>query len=95
MPTTRKGPASGTSTGRVAKTKREGPKRGLSAFMIFSKEERPKVVEENPDIKFGDVGKVLGEKWRTLEPERKKKFEAEAAKDKERYEREKAAMGTK
>merc|ERR1712080_579528 len=40
------------------------PKRGLSAYMFFANEQRDKVREDNPGIKFGEVGKMLGEKWK-------------------------------
>ncbi len=35
-------------------------------------------------IAFGEVGKVLGEKWKAITPEDKSKYEAMAATDKER-----------
>jgi len=66
------------------------PKRGLSAYMFFANEHRDKVREENPGIKFGDVGKLLGEKWKELTDKEKGPFEAKAKADKERYESEKA-----
>mmetsp|Transcript_4974 Transcript_4974/g.10722 ORF Transcript_4974/g.10722 Transcript_4974/m.10722 type:complete len:694 (-) Transcript_4974:634-2715(-) len=67
------------------------PKKGLSAFMYFSNEMRNKVKEENPGIAFGEVGKLLGERWKALPAEQKVKFEQMAEKDKERYTREMAA----
>ncbi|KAG9685744.1 hypothetical protein KCU81_g5452, partial [Aureobasidium melanogenum] len=67
------------------------PKRGLSAYMFFANEQREKVREENPGIKFGDVGKILGEKWKSLNEKQKTPYEAKAAADKKRYEEEKAA----
>ncbi|KAF2863831.1 hypothetical protein K470DRAFT_280083 [Piedraia hortae CBS 480.64] len=67
------------------------PKRGLSAYMFFANEQRDKVREDNPGIKFGEVGKILGEKWKALEPKDKEPYEAKATADKKRYEEEKAA----
>ena len=49
-------------------------KKPLSGFMKFCKEKRPEVMDENPDIAFGDVGKRLGEKWRALSEAEKKKY---------------------
>jgi len=66
------------------------PKRGLSAYMFFANAQRDKVREENPGIKFGEVGKLLGEKWKELTDKEKKPYEAQAAADKERYEAAKA-----
>lgn len=49
-------------------------KKPLSGFMLFSKENRPKVKEENPDISFGQLGKKLGEMWRALSDKEKQEF---------------------
>lgn len=61
------------------------PKRGLSAFILFSQAVRPELMLENPDIKFGDVGKQLGERWRALSDDDKKPYAAKAEVDKARY----------
>jgi len=42
--------------------------------MLFAKETRPKVKEENPDITFGEVGKELGKRWRALTDEEKAEY---------------------
>ncbi|KAL8959972.1 MAG: hypothetical protein Q9193_003245 [Seirophora villosa] len=39
----------------------------------------------------GQVGKVLGEKWKALNAKQREPYEAKAKADKERYEREKAS----
>lgn len=39
----------------------------------------------------GDVGKMLGERWKNLSEKQKAPYEAKAAADKKRYEEEKAA----
>ncbi|KAF2165822.1 hypothetical protein M409DRAFT_55682 [Zasmidium cellare ATCC 36951] len=67
------------------------PKRGLSAYMFFANDQRDKVRDDNPGIKFGEVGKILGEKWKGLTEKQKAPYEAKAAADKKRYEEEKAA----
>jgi len=66
------------------------PKRGLSAYMFFANDNRDKVREDNPGIKFGEVGKLLGERWKELTDKEKGPYEAKAAADKKRYEKEKA-----
>ncbi len=38
--------------------------------------------KENPEITFGEVGKVLGEKWKAIGATEKAKFEEMAKKDK-------------
>ncbi|KAK5128213.1 Non-histone chromosomal protein 6 [Meristemomyces frigidus] len=71
------------------------PKRGLSAYMFFANDQRDKVRDDNPGIKFGEVGKQLGEKWKALNEKQKAPYEAKAAADKKRYEEEKAAYTAK
>jgi len=77
----------------IGKKKKDpnAPKRGLSAYMFFANEQREKVREDNPGIKFGEVGKLLGEKWKALSEKQRTPYEAKAAADKKRYEEEKAA----
>ncbi|POY70702.1 hypothetical protein BMF94_6285 [Rhodotorula taiwanensis] len=77
----------------AAKPKKDpnAPKRNLSAYMIFSQDKRAEVKEENPDVSFGELGKLLGAKWKSVTPEEKKIYEDKAAADKTRYEKEKAA----
>ena len=67
------------------------PKRGLSAYMFFANEQRENVREENPGITFGQVGKILGERWKALNDKQRAPYEAKAAADKKRYEDEKQA----
>ncbi|RFU23686.1 hypothetical protein B7463_g12652, partial [Scytalidium lignicola] len=79
--------------GRTEKKKKDpnAPKRGLSAYMFFANEQRDNVRDENPGISFGQVGKVLGERWKALNDKQRAPYEAKAAADKKRYETEKAS----
>ncbi|KAL4969546.1 high-mobility group nucleosome-binding protein [Aspergillus stella-maris] len=86
---TRKAPAKRETTRK--KKDPNAPKRGLSAYMFFANDNREKVREENPGITFGQVGKMLGEKWKALSDKDRKPYEDKAATDKKRYEDEKAA----
>jgi transketolase len=36
------------------------PKRAMSAFMFYSQEHRSQVQEMNPDVSFGQIGRILG-----------------------------------
>ena len=54
--------------------KQEGGKKKLSGFMKFSKEQRPNIMKENPGIEFTQVGKKLGEKWRSLSAAEKARY---------------------
>lgn len=65
------------------------PKRALSAYMFFANENRDIVRAENPDVTFGQVGRILGERWKALSSEEKTPYEAKAEADKKRYESEK------
>ncbi|CAG5146254.1 hypothetical protein GT037_000920 [Alternaria burnsii] len=89
--TTRKAAPKSKADGGKKKKDPNAPKRGLSAYMFFANEQREKVREDNPGIKFGEVGKVLGEKWKALNEKQRTPYEAKAAADKKRYEEEKAA----
>ncbi|PGH27425.1 non-histone chromosomal protein 6 [Polytolypa hystricis UAMH7299] len=91
-------PKEKTTSGRktkargVEKKKKDpnAPKRGLSAYMFFANDQRESVREDNPGISFGQVGKLLGERWKALNEKQRIPYEAKAAADKKRYEDEKA-----
>lgn len=51
------------------------PKRPLTAYMIFCKENRKEVRKENPDLSNPEQVRKLAEKWSKLNEEAKKPFE--------------------
>jgi hypothetical protein len=63
------------------------PKHIISAYLFFTMEERPRLRAEGLAIS----GTNLGERWRDLTAEQKRRYEDMAAKDKERYWREMTA----
>ena len=63
----------------------DAPKRSRSAYVFFTIEMRPQILQEFPEIKFTDVGHIMGERWRALTPEEKKRFDDLAAEDKKRF----------
>lgn len=80
----------GTDGGTKAKKSRkkkdkDAPKKALAAFMFFSNAKREQIKTENPGIAFGEVGKKLGELWRSLTLEEKAPYDAKAEEDKGRY----------
>lgn len=81
-----------TEKKKVTRKKKDpnAPKRSLSAYMFFANENRDIVRAENPGISFGQVGRLLGEKWKALSADDKIPYENKAASDKKRYEKEKA-----
>ena len=66
------------------------PKRGLTGYLLFCREERPKVFRERPDlVAVPAVSKELGRRWAIAAPEVKAKYEAKTKIDQNRYTREK------
>ena len=66
-------------------------KRGLSAFMFFSNAMRETIKAENPEASFGELGKILGARWKEMDDAAREPYVAKAAEDKARYAREKKA----
>jgi len=73
---------------KTTKKDPDAPKKPCTAFVWFSKEQRPKIKEQNPKASFGEIGKLLGAAWKEVDADDKKRFEGQAAEDKKRYERE-------
>ena len=71
------------------------PKRGKSAFMFYSIENRPRILKTNPGIAFGEVGKALGAEWNALDAKKKEKYNKLAEEDKDRAQKENAAKASK
>ncbi|CAB08172.1 High-mobility group non-histone chromatin protein [Schizosaccharomyces pombe] len=84
---------------RAAKSSRKKdpntPKRNMSAFMFFSIENREKMKTDNPDATFGQLGSLLGKRWKELTSTEREPYEEKARQDKERYERERKEYDTK
>eukprot|EP00483_Globobulimina_turgida_P001564 UN01566 len=55
------------------------PKRPLSSYFLFAKEERATVKEQNPDLDIYEITKLIAENWNhNVDEDDKKKFEDEA-----------------
>ena len=67
------------------------PKQALSAFFIFSGEERLKVKSENPSFSICEVAKELGKRWADMAPEVKQRYQQLAEESKQKYDREMVA----
>jgi len=61
------------------------PKRNMSAFFLYSNANRPRIKQENPEIAFGQVAKVLSVEFKALPAKERTKWDKKAGKDKERY----------
>ena len=61
------------------------PKQPLSAYFIFSTEERLKVKEENPTYSICEVAKELGRRWAEMDPAVKQRYQARAEEERQKY----------
>eukprot|EP00357_Protocruzia_adherens_P018352 CAMPEP_0114994682 /NCGR_PEP_ID=MMETSP0216-20121206/13281_1 /TAXON_ID=223996 /ORGANISM="Protocruzia adherens, Strain Boccale" /LENGTH=436 /DNA_ID=CAMNT_0002358583 /DNA_START=105 /DNA_END=1415 /DNA_ORIENTATION=+ len=64
------------------------PKRGMTAFAIYSKENRENIAAENPELKAPDLMKEIGKRWKELDTEARAEYERKSEVDKERWKRE-------
>lgn len=81
---------------RKKKPKGALPKRPLSAYSIFFQKERIKLKEESPGTGKGgpgELGKIIGQRWRCLSESELAFFDQLAKDDKERYHTEMQAYG--
>lgn len=67
----------------------KAPKRALSAWIIFTTEQRPIFKENNPDKSNTELTTLMSQEWRIMTDSDKKKYEDLANVDKERYMKEK------
>jgi len=61
------------------------PKQPLSAYFIFSTEERLKVKDENPNFSICEVAKELGRRWADMDPSVKQRYQARAEEERQKY----------
>ncbi|KAG0005588.1 Non-histone chromosomal protein 6 [Modicella reniformis] len=80
---------------RKAKKDPNAPKNPMSAYLLFCEEWREKVKAANPDSSFGELGRILGEKWRAYTDDEKSPYIAKHEKAKVKYAAEKAAYDAK
>ncbi len=76
----------GAKGGRSSGPKGKNGKGRISGFIVFSGAHRKEVRDENPDIIFTEVGKVLGKMWGELTLKEKAKGNVKAAKQNEENE---------
>merc|ERR1719151_502887 len=67
------------------------PKQPLSAYFIFSSEERQKVKAIHPGYSICEVAKELGRRWADMAPEVKQRFQQMAEEGRQKYDQEMAA----
>lgn len=70
---------------RKTKKSSNAPKRPVTAFILFMKDNRERIKAANPGIEFGQIAVVGAEEWKAVKPAVKQKYEAAAEKDRVRY----------
>jgi len=63
----------------------KAPKRGLSAWIIFTNEQRPIFKENNPESSTTELTTLMSQEWKKMTDEDKKKYTDLAIVDKQRY----------
>jgi hypothetical protein len=60
----------------------------MSAYFLYSIAARPTVKTDNPEASFGDIARLISQKFKALTPKERKIWDEKAVADKERYTRE-------
>lgn len=73
--------------GKKTKAKKDpnAPKRPLTSFFIFTQEQRPKLVANNPDATAPEIGKLAGAAWKALSEAQRAPYNTKAAALKSQY----------
>merc|ERR1711994_55636 len=66
------------------------PKQPLSAYFLFSQEERLKVKNEHPSYSICEVAKELGKRWADMAPEVKQRYQQMAEEGRQKYDQDMA-----
>lgn len=70
---------------RASKKVAGAPKGTTTAYLYYQNEISQEVRDSNPGIKFGDVAKICGARWKEMSEEDRAPFQQKAKEDKERY----------
>ncbi|KAF5832780.1 FACT complex subunit SSRP1-A [Dunaliella salina] len=85
-PKSKEAPNKGGDTKKPRKKKDpNAPKKNMTSYMHFSNAMRSKMKAENPSASFGELAKLISERWKTISPEEKAPYEEAAKQDKQRY----------
>merc|ERR1712077_174373 len=76
------------ATGKSGKPMKDpnAPKKPLSAYFLFSQDERLKVKAEYPDYSITEVAKELGRRWASIDPAVKSQYEERYQGSRKQYE---------
>uniref|UniRef100_A0A665T3D1 FACT complex subunit SSRP1 n=1 Tax=Echeneis naucrates TaxID=173247 RepID=A0A665T3D1_ECHNA len=64
-----------------------GPKRPMSAYMLWLNSSRERIKSENPGISITEISKKAGEMWRQLGKDEKEEWETKAGEAKRQYDK--------
>lgn len=69
-----------SATGESSEKKKDAPKRPLSAYALFIKNEYPGIKEASPGKPFAEISKKLADLWKELPEDRRAEYLKEAEK---------------
>ena len=77
----------------ASKTKKDpnAPKVPSTAWFLFSADERLNLKAEDPSLSFGEIAKLIGQRWKEVGSEDKKRYEKMAEEGKKKYDIDMAA----
>jgi high mobility group protein B2 len=80
--------------GKKKKAKKDpnAPKRNMSAYFLYSIFARPQVKSDHPEASFGDIARLISAQFKELSDQERKMWDKKAAEDKERYQKQMAAL---
>lgn len=61
------------------------PKKAKTSYMFFCRDNRDKILKENPNILLGEQSKLLSKLWKEINPEDRLKYIEISNVDKQRY----------
>ncbi|KAJ3438390.1 high mobility group protein [Anaeramoeba flamelloides] len=64
------------------------PKRNLSAYFFYVREQRTNVQRENPELKISEISRLIAQGWKNLSETERGPYHSLANEDKIRYKKE-------
>jgi hypothetical protein len=84
-------PSENFTKDKKKKSKRDGPKRSLTSYIFFCKEQRAVLKEKQPKLSTKELTSELGKRWKELSDAQKVPYVKLADNDKSRYDSEKTS----
>lgn len=67
-------------------------KNARTAFSFFTRDQRPRIHEQNPNATFGELSRLVSAEWNKLSETQKKKYKSLEVEDKARFQKEKTEL---